>query len=501
MRSSCSALCSVVQLSAVVYGRTYRESTALAERQAVKHKSASRPRLGKNHLSKKLSRWNKFFYGAGDIGFSLTSTIVSTYLLIFMTDVVGIPVGLAGIPLLIGRSWDWINDPLVGHISDRTRTRWGRRRPFLLFGALPFGLAFAMLWYRPPWEGTLPLVAYYATAYVLYEIAATFVYMPYFALTPELTSDYDERTSLTTYRMFFSILGSLIAFTVPLLIIGTFEPQSAPRVTTMGMIFAIASALPLLLVFFGTRERQAHMALEQPRLLQSLRAAWQNRPFRYSLGIFLLTWICMGVIQLVLLYFLKYWLRREDESDLIMAVIFVTAIFALPLWQWVAHKWSKRWAYVAGVAFWAVMQILLVTVTSSTAMPIVLILCFLAGIGVAAAHVLPWAIIPDAIEWDEWQTGERHEGMFYSLTTLIHKIALSLAVLVIPLVLEFTGYQPNVAQQSPGVLWGLRILIGPVPAILLCAGILLAIRYPLTRERYAQILRDLEARQRNGGDT
>jgi GPH family glycoside/pentoside/hexuronide:cation symporter len=219
------------------------------------------------------------------------------------------------------------------------------------------------------------------------------------------------------------------------------------------------------------------------------------------LGIFLLTWICMGVIQLVLLYFLKYWLRREDESDLIMAVIFVTAIFALPLWQWVAKKWSKRWAYVAGVAFWAVMQILLVTVTASTPMPIVLILCFLAGIGVAAAHVLPWAIIPDAIEWDEWQTGKRHEGMFYSLTTLIHKIALSLAVLVIPLVLEFTGYQPNVTQQSPGVLWGLRILVGPVPAVLLCAGILLAIRYPLTRERYAQILRELEARRQDGGDT
>jgi GPH family glycoside/pentoside/hexuronide:cation symporter len=283
-------------------------------------------------VPQRLSRWTKFFYGIGDTGFSLTSTIVSTYLLIFLTDIVGVPAGLAGIPLLVGRSWDWINDPFVGHVSDRTRTRWGRRRPFLLFGALPFALAFAVLWWRPPWENIAAVVAYYAIAYVLFEAAATFVYMPYFALTPELTSDYDERTSLTTYRMFFSILGSLIAFTVPLAIIGTFEPQNAPRVLTMGVLFAIVSALPLLLTFLGTRERQVYMELKQPGLLQSLKAAWQNRPFVSSLGIFLLTWICMDGVQLVLLYFLKYWLRREGESDLIMAVIFVTAILALPLW-------------------------------------------------------------------------------------------------------------------------------------------------------------------------
>jgi GPH family glycoside/pentoside/hexuronide:cation symporter len=454
-------------------------------------------------LPNKLSRWTKLFYGVGDTGFSLTSTIVGTYLLIFLTDVVGIPAGLAGIPLLIGRSWDWINDPLVGHVSDRTRTRWGRRRPFLLFGTLPFALGFALLWWRPPWEGAVALVVYYAAAYVLFEIAATFVYMPYFALTPELTSDYDERTSLTTYRMFFSILGSLVAFTVPLIIIGTFEPQNAPKVMTMGLVFAVASALPLLLVFFGTRERRVYMELEQPSLIESLKAAWRNRPFVASMGIFLLTWICMDVVQLVLLYYLKYWLRRESESELIMAVIFVTAILVLPLWRWVARRWGKRWAYVAGVAFWAAIQIVLVTVTAATPLSIILVLCFLAGVGVAAAHVLPWAIIPDAIEWDEWQTGERHEGMFYSLATLVHKVALSVAVLMVPLVLEFTGYQPNVADQTPSVLWGLRIIMGPIPAVLLCGGILFAIRYPLSREQHAEIVRELEARHelRRGGDT
>lgn len=137
-------------------------------------------------MGKKLSRLTKIIYGAGDLGFSLTSTIVGAYFLFFLIDVVQIKPAVAGIAILIGKTWDWINDPLIGHISDRTRTRWGRRRPFLLFGAVPFAMAFVMMWYVPPFESNIALAVYYAVAYVVFDAAATFVYMPYFALIPEL---------------------------------------------------------------------------------------------------------------------------------------------------------------------------------------------------------------------------------------------------------------------------------------------------------------------------
>jgi len=304
-------------------------------------------------MSNRLSRRTKLVYGVGDTGFSLTSTILGAYFAIFMTDIVGITPGIAAAAIFIGRSWDYINDPLFGHISDRTRTRWGRRRPFLLFGALPFALTFTMLWWRPPWENVFALAVYYAVAYIFYEASATLIYMPYFALTPELTSDYDERTALTTYRMFFSILGSLLAFTIPLAIVGSFTPENAPRVLTMGLVFGITAALPLFLVFFGTRERQQYMEQKQPSLRQSLRAARQNRPFVLGLIIFLLTWVSVEIVQAMLLFFIKYVVQREPESDLIMGAIFVTAILALLIWEWTSRRWSKRWAYVAGIAFWA----------------------------------------------------------------------------------------------------------------------------------------------------
>jgi len=446
-------------------------------------------------MSNRLSRRTKLLYGAGDTGFSLTTTIIGAYFAIFLTDVVRISPAVAAAAIFIGRSWDYINDPLIGHISDRTRTRWGRRRPFLLFGPLPFALAFAMLWWRPPWEGTIALAVYYAVAYVVFDAAATFVYMPYFALTPELTSDYDERTALTSYRMFFSILGSLVAFTVPLFIVGTFTPENAPRVLTMGLTFGIASALPLLLTFFGTRERLLYMEQEQPRLFQSLRAAMKNRPFVFGLVIFLFTWVAVDVLQSTLLYFIKYCARREAQSDLIMGAIFVTAILALPFWEWASRRWSKRWAYVAGIAFWALVQLALITVNSSTGMTLLLFLCVLAGIGVAAAHVLPWAIIPDAIEWGELQTGERHEGTFYSLITLVKKVTSSIAIPLVLLLLDVTGYVPNTTQQPPNALLGIRLVVGPIPAALLCTGILFAILYPLSRERYARVVQELETRR------
>ena len=445
---------------------------------------------------KKLSRLTKIIYGAGDVGFSMTGTIIGAYFAIFMTDVVGVTPAIVAIALFIGKTWDYINDPLIGYLSDRTRSRWGRRRPFLLFGVIPFALTFMFLWWKPPFEGQTALVVYYTVMFIIYDAANTFVSMPYFALTPELTENYDERTELTGYRMFFSIVGGLISFVIPMMIIGQMTPANTDNVFTMGIIFGIASAAPLLLVFFGTREKPYFAHLERPKLFDSLKAALKNRPFVFSAVIYLFTWSSMAILEANLLFYIKYVVQRENMSEVIMGTIFVVAMFSLPLWDWISKKFNKRLAYIYGIAFWAVVQILLITVTATSSLAYLMVLCVLAGIGVGAAHVLPWAMIPDAIEVDELKTGERHEGMFYSLVTLMGKVANSIAVPLALAVLDLSGYIPNAAIQPKSTLTGIRMVVGPIPALLLLGGIIFAIFYPLSRDEHHQVVQELEIRRR-----
>jgi GPH family glycoside/pentoside/hexuronide:cation symporter len=449
-------------------------------------------------MAAKLSRREKWAYGSGDLSFSLVTTIVGAYFAIFLTDVVGVPAAVAALAIFIGTTWDYVNDPIAGYLSDRTRSRWGRRRPFLLFGAIPLMLAFTLMWWRPPIEGAAALGVYYAFIYILYELAATFAYMPYLALTPELTADYDERTSLMSIRAFFSIFGSLLAFTLPLLIVGAFHPENAGRILLMGAVFGAASIMPLWLAFFGTREREDLMRRPPAGIRDSIRAVRSNRPFFFGLVIYLFTWVAIAIIQMIMLYYIKYVVRQEGQSDLIMATIFVVAMFALPLWERISRRWNKRKAYIAGIAFLAAVLLMLSALNPSVSLPAILVICVLAGIGVSAAHVIPWSMLPDAIEYGEWQTGERHEGMFYSLITLVQKIAVSVALPLALLILDRCGYIPNSNLQPESAVTGIRLIAGPIPAVLLALGILFAVLYPLGRENYSAIARQLEARRKAG---
>jgi GPH family glycoside/pentoside/hexuronide:cation symporter len=444
--------------------------------------------------SERLPRKTKLLYGSGDIGFALTDTTIGVLFAIFLTDVVRLDPALAALAVFLGRSWDYLNDPLIGYISDRTRSRWGRRRPFLLFGFIPFAIAFAMLWWTPPTQVPALLVAYYTLAYIFYEFAATLVYMPYFALTPELTLDYDERTSLTSYRMSFSIVGSMTAFIVPLAIIGSMIPENASRVFSVGLLFGLIAALPLLLVFFGTRERKEFQEQEAPRFLDSIKAAGRNRPFIFAAGVFFFTWAGLELVQGVLLYYLKYRMNRESESEIIAGCVFIAALLTIPFWNWLSKHWDKRKAYILGMVFLCAVLAVMGLINSSQELPVLLLLAVLAGIGIGCVHVLPWSMIPDAIEWDQLHTGKRHEGMFYSLVTLFRKIASSLTLPIILLMLKWSGFDSSLEVQPVAAINAIRGLTGLGPSIFLLLGILFALLYPLSRERHAEIRQELVER-------
>jgi GPH family glycoside/pentoside/hexuronide:cation symporter len=443
----------------------------------------------------KLSLKTKILYGVGDYGFAMTDNMVALLVAVFLTDVIGLEPYLAAAAVFIGRSWDYINDPLFGYLSDRVRTRWGRRRPFLVLAILPYALTFAMLWWRPPISSDIGLAAYYALAYALYDSAVTMAMLPYYALTPELTDDYDERTALTSYRMVFSILGTFTAFVLPLALIGSMRPENLSRISSVALLIGFMGALPLLLTFFGTRERPEIQAQEKPTLKESLRAARGNRPFLLTMGIFLFTFTGLEIIASLMIYFLKYRVNLEEQSDLIFAVLFLVALLSLPFWNWLSHRWDKRRAYILGMVYLAVIMLLTVMVQPAWGLAAVLVASMLVGIGFGCVQVLPWAIIPDAVEYDELSSGKRHEGVYYSLVTLFRKMSVSLAVPLTLVVLGWTGYVANAETQPPAAIIGIILLVGVLPSVLFLTGAIFARKLPITRQDFARVRAELAQRR------
>ena len=426
---------------------------------------------------------------------------------------VGLEPRLASFAALIGIIWDAINDPIVGTVSDRMRTRWGRRRPFLLLFSIPFGLSFVALWWAPPFQNQYLLAITVTLTFMLSDTFQTLVSIPFYSLTPEITSDYDERTSLSGYRMFFNLLASLATAVAAPAIVAAALARGATQQQGYFIVSALFGGLavvPFLIIFFVIRERNNAEDSAEPEIpfLQTLRMAWKNVPFRFATALYMLNWITFDLVALVLPFFLAYWVAKGDLlatalglplGSAVFACLLVTSVILLPFWVWLAQKIGKQRAYIIGMVFWAVVQLLIFSIQPGQ-INYLLILAVLAGISVSTAHVLPDAIFPDVIEWDELHTGRRREGIYYGVKNFVRKLTGALAIFIALQVLGWFGYQsPPVGatqfMQPASALQAIRFLIGPLGAILLFSAVGMAWFYPLTKEKHARVRLLLEKKK------
>ena len=449
------------------------------------------------HTEEKLPLRTKMLFSTGDLSTSIPLAIVMFFQLYFLTDVAGLRPDLAGWAVGIGRIWDAVNDPLFGLISDRIRTRWGRRRVLLLFGALPLGLSFAMMWLVPPW-GPLALTAYYALAFILFDTVFTAVHVGYNALTPEMTPDYDERSSLNGYRMVFSISGTLGAIILAT-VLGWYINDTRVLYAVVGAGLGLVSIAPPLIVFRVTRERPAGEQPEPLPVWDALAATLSNRPFWLVMGLYLLSWTTASILAAVLVYYANYYLRVPDQANYFVLVAQGAAILFIPLWVWVARRLDKRRAFILGTLSWIVVLVALFGLQADQ-VTLAYVLAALAGSGIATAYVIPWSMVPDIIEYDQVSTGQRREGSYYAFASLFQKLATGLAIWALGQVLAFTGYiTPEsgapLPEQPAGAVLAIRIAMTLVPIVLLVLSILCAWRYPITRERHRALRDELAARE------
>ncbi len=441
----------------------------------------------------KLALRTKLLFSTGDLSTSIPLAIVMFYQLYFLTDVAGLPPGLAAWAVGIGRIWDAVNDPLFGIVADRIRSPWGRRRVLLLFGAIPLGVSFAMMWLVPPW-GPLALTAYYTLAFIFFDTIFTAVHVGYNALTPEMTPDYDERSSLNGYRMVFSIAGTLGAI-ILVTILGWLINDSRALYALTGLILGLAAIFPPLIVFAVTRERPSDELPESLSPLEALRATLSNGPFRWVMGLYLLSWTAASILAAALVYFANYYLGVPDQANYFVLAAQGSAILFIPIIVWLARRLDKRRAFVIGTLTW-ILVLLGISALGPHQVALAYALAALAGLGIATAYVVPWSMVPDVTDYDAVKTGQRREGSFYAFASFFQKLATGFAIWAMGLALAFTRYvtptpREPLPQQPAEVVTAIRLFMGPVPAVLLVLAIFCAWRYPITREQHQALREEL----------
>lgn len=547
----------------------------------------------------KLNFSTKLAYGSGDMGPAITANILVFFLLYFFTNVAGLPAGLAGSILAIGKIGDAINDPITGILSDHTRTRWGRRIPWMLFGAVPFGVFFFLQWIVPsfsvdPEVNKWCLFAYYIIIAILFNLAYTVVNLPYTALTPELTQDYNERTSLNSFRFAFSIGGSILSLVLAGFITEAYPLNLEQRYIVFALIATILSiiallwctlriqekgAIPLLgkqgkkilgfiltilgvlgivygvnsilqsgniplsanldLIIQGKRsflkgvtgvlfglqfigfglsmifaKVEAHLnsveaiaaknkADNAPTIpiKEQLKVAFANKAFLYVMGIYMCSWLGVQMTASILIYYVVGWMEMsEDAFPTVAIAVQGTALVMLFFWKIVSDKLGKKAVYYMGTAIWIVAQAALFLIKPGQT-TLLYLGAIMAGFGVSVAYLIPWSMIPDVVDLDELNTGQRREGVFYSFMVFMQKLGLALALFLIGIALEWSGFIERVPGgaipvQPDSALFAIRVAIAPLPTFFLIIGVILTYFYPITKEVHADIIKQLKSRKR-----
>jgi GPH family glycoside/pentoside/hexuronide:cation symporter len=423
-------------------------------------------------------------YGLGSMGTGMYATVPGLLLLYYMTDVLGIGAGLAGLAIFVPRMWDVISDPLMGSISDRTRSRWGRRRPYLLAGGLTLPVFFGFLFSAPQlspgaaFAFTMVMYALCATAFTVFQV-------PYIAMPAEMTDDYHETTRLMAYRMALMTVGILIAGAGAPMVI---KAVGGGRAGYSAMSWAIAGLclLAMLGSFWGTRRARftAEDAPERgPRLLQQIALALRNRPFRVLVGAYALQLCAVGSLLATVAYFAEYVIGGGEETvTLLFLALMLPAIVTMPLWLALSRRLGKERCFSLALVLFTAGAVCLWW-SPAMSLTVAASLVGVMGIAYAATQLFPYSMLPDTIALDRKASGRSREGIFTGIWTAVDKGGLALGGFATGLILEFSGFIERHGEaaitQPASALRGIVVAMSLVPALLTLASWAIYRRYDL----------------------
>ena len=433
-------------------------------------------------------------FALGDHTVNIQLATVSLFFLFFLTEVAGLPPSLAGLVLLTGRAFDAFTDPMMGRLSDRTRWRLGRRRPYFLIGAIPFGVTFALLWSASGLQSEFAIFLFYTGIYVLNTLCSTVLAVPYMALLPELAIGYHERTSMNTFRSVGVVLAILAAAVGMPELVERFG-GGASGYAGAGWVFGIWVALPWLAVYAVSWERREFQKPSTISFAAGARRMVQHRSYRILSALFLSARISVDVSGAMLIFYFTYWVGRPEDFSIAMVLLLLGVMISLPFWLRLARRADKRAIFIAGALTWSAMLVGILLYQPDQPRWVVFAFSGLSGVGYGVADLMPWSMLGDVIDEDELATGERREGMYAGFFTFLRKLGGATGVAIAGFALELSGFLRGAATQSEAAILAVRLLtsVGPILFLLLASWI--ALRYPLTRRRHGEIMIELARRR------
>ncbi len=446
----------------------------------------------------------KAIYGSGEWSGAVTSTARSLFLNYFLVTVVGLNITSVGRILFAGRLWDAVNDPLVGVVSDRFNSPWGRRRPLMLVAALPLGISFAMLWWRP---GNLDggwLILYFLIISIVLDSSLTLFAVPHTALLAELTQDYNARINYTVWRNAFFILGALVVGVTFKLLAESYFGQMGEQPSVLrgylmtGWIFGASLIVAPILIVAVVRENPGLRKPTEKNPIRLFRQAFSNRPFRLLSVAYFLAFSGLEILVVTFVWYLNIVLEVPSPWDNAMiGVLLSSALTSLPIINALVRKWGKRRSYIICSVAWCIFMPVLATFPSGN-LPLLILFFVWMGFLYSAGITIPWTMLPDVLEYDELETGTRSEGLFTAYLAFFRKLGSAVVTLLVNFVLGRAGFAEGTfatnAMQPESVHLAMRLLIGIAPTILVLGSIYFVRKYPITRDYHENLKRRLQER-------
>lgn len=434
----------------------------------------------------------KIIFASGDFYGGGAQTIISFYYLIFLTDIIGIRPALAGITVLVSRIWDAVNDPLMGIITDNTRTRYGRRRPYFLVGFFGIIASFILLWYPVSFDNEIARFVFVLFSYLFYSTIQTAVAVPYAAMSSEISSDIDERTKVNGLRLLLSQFATLLCAVLPIEIVQWMSDVRAGYIA-MSIVFGVFFAVPYILMFFFTRERIPFKKdLKSTFSLKTFIEPFRVKTFRSLIGIYVCAFLTMDIVSGIFAYYMYYYLKRTNELNYVLGFMLVVQTLMVPVTLKVAGKIGKANNVKLSLAFWIVGVLFLAFLTPNSPWWAIYAVAGIIGLGIVGCVVMAWTMYPDVTDVGELAFKIRNAGSFGGIMTFLRKFSSALGIFIVSLMLETAGYVKPVQEivdgaavkvlqdQSPGLITALKLIAVGIPLILIALTYLFAHRYPLT---------------------